>query len=167
MAVQFSAETHKQFEEVLTRYPTKQAAILPTLVAGPDRIRVSEPRSDGACGRVARPVAGLCARCRRLFTPCSTRSRWGNATCRSATNLSCTLRGAEKIVHCLEDRLGVKVGQTTDDKVFSPERGGMPGFVRDRSRYSGQRRLSREPDPGEYTQPDLMSWQDRPETPYA
>ena len=34
------------------------------------------------------------------------------------TNLSCTLVGAEKIVHRLEEKLGVKVGQTTSDTVF-------------------------------------------------
>ena len=69
------------------------------------------------------PVCSTCRQpmCRvsRPFTPCSTRSRWGQCHVQVCTNLSCTLVGAEKIVRCLEDRLGVKVGQTTGDRVFS------------------------------------------------
>ena len=70
------------------------------------------------------------------------------------TNLSCTLRGAEKIVRGLEDRLGVKVGQTTGDKLFSLSEVECLGSCGTAPRYPGQRRLSREPDPGEYAQPD-------------
>ena len=35
------------------------------------------------------------------------------------TNLSCTLRGCDKIVSSLQDKLGIPLGQTTDDNVFS------------------------------------------------
>ena len=35
------------------------------------------------------------------------------------TNLSCRLRGSDRIVDCVQDKLGIGLGQTTADQVFS------------------------------------------------
>ncbi len=118
MAVQFSEETHRQFEDVLTRYPTKQAAILPTLWLAQTEFGYLSPA-------VMEHVAGLLdlspayVRGVATFYTMFYKEPMGKCHVQVCTNLSCTLRGAEKIVHCLEDRLGVKVGQTTGDKMFS------------------------------------------------
>lgn len=35
------------------------------------------------------------------------------------TNISCKLNGSDEIVHYLEEKLGIKLGQTTEDKRFT------------------------------------------------
>ena len=118
MAVQFSAETHKQFEEVLTRYPTKQATILPTLWLAQTEFGYLSPA-------VMEYVADLLDLSPAYVHGVATfytmfyKEPMGKCHVQVCTNLSCTLVGAERIVRCLEDRLGVKVGQTTSDNVFS------------------------------------------------
>ena len=118
MAVRFSEETQQQFEEVLTRYPTKQAAILPTLWLAQTEFGYLSPE-------VMEYIAGLLdlspayVRGVATFYTMFYKEPMGKCHVQVCTNLSCTLVGAEKIVHCLEEKLGVKVGQTTSDKVFS------------------------------------------------
>ena len=118
MAVQFSDETYKKFEQVLTRYPTKQAALLPTFWLAQTEFGYLSPQ-------VMEYVAGLLdlspANVRGVATFYSMfyLEPIGKFHVQVCTNLSCTLLDAEKIVHCLEKKLGVKVGQTTEDNVFS------------------------------------------------
>jgi len=48
--------------------------------------------------------------------------RKGRIQIRVCTNLSCQMKGAEEILKKLEEKLGVKEGQTTDDGKFSIEK---------------------------------------------
>ncbi len=118
MAVQFSEETQQQFEEVLTRYPTKQAAILPTLWLAQTEFGYLSPEAmeyiAGLLDLSPAHVGGVAT-----FYTMFYMEPMGKCHVQVCTNLSCTLVGAEKIVHCLEEKLGVKVGQTTSDTVFS------------------------------------------------
>ena len=118
MAVQFSDATYKKFEQVLTRYPTKQAALLPTFWLAQTEFGYLSPK-------VMEYVAGLLD-----LSPANVRGvatfytmfylePMGKFHVQVCTNLSCTLLDAGKIVHCLEKKLGVKVGQTTEDNIFS------------------------------------------------
>lgn len=43
----------------------------------------------------------------------------GKNTINVCTNISCKLKGSEEIVRYLEDKLGIKPGQTTKDKQFT------------------------------------------------
>ena len=118
MAVRFSEETQQQFEEVLTRYPTKQAAILPTLWLAQTEFGYLSPEAmeyiAGLLDLSPAYVGGVAT-----FYTMFYMEPMGKCHVQVCTNLSCTLVGAEKIVHCLEEKLGVKVGQTTSDTVFS------------------------------------------------
>jgi NADH-quinone oxidoreductase subunit E len=42
--------------------------------------------------------------------------RWHVQVC---TNVSCMLRGSDEIVRCLEERLGIRLGETTTDGKFT------------------------------------------------
>ncbi len=118
MAVRFSEETQQQFEEVLTRYPTKQAAILPTLWLAQTEFGYLSPEAmeyiAGLLDLSPAHVGGVAT-----FYTMFYMEPMGKCHVQVCTNLSCALVGAEKIVHCLEEKLGVKVGQTTSDTVFS------------------------------------------------
>lgn len=118
MPVQFSPDTYRRFEEVLTRYPTKRAAILPTLwlVQGEFGYLSSEAVEyvAGLLDLSPATVQGVVT----FYTMFATKPM-GRFHVQVCTNLSCTLVGARTLVSCLEDRLGVTVGQTTEDGAFS------------------------------------------------
>ena len=118
MSVQFSEANRKKFEEFLTHYPTKRAAILPTFWLAQEQFGYL---SNEAMEYVAKlldlspPTLGELQR----STRCSTRRRLGSIMLQICTNLSCTLRGAEEIVTCVEKKLGIGLGETTADKKFT------------------------------------------------
>lgn len=118
MPVQFSPDTYRRFEEVLTRYPTKRAAILPTLwLAQGEFGYLSSETVEYVAGLLdlsPATVQGVVT----FYTMFATKPM-GRFHVQVCTNLSCTLVGARTLVDRLEDRLGVAVGQTTEDGAFS------------------------------------------------
>lgn len=118
MPVQFSPETYRQFEEVLKRYPTKRAAILPTLWLAQNEFGYLSPdvmeHVAGLLDESPAYVQGVVT----FYTMFYTRPM-GRFHVQVCTNLSCTLVGARALVDCLQDKLGVKVGETTGDGRFS------------------------------------------------
>jgi NADH-quinone oxidoreductase E subunit len=118
MPVQFSDATYKKFAEVLTHYPTKRAAILPTFWLAQQEfgylsLEVMEyiaqllDLSPAYVGAVA------------SFYTMLNKEPVGKFHVQVCTNLSCTLLGAEHIVECLEKKLGLGLGQTTPDRKFT------------------------------------------------
>lgn len=118
MPVQFSPDTYRRFEEVLTRYPTKRAAILPTLwLAQGEFGYLSSEAVEYVAGLLdlsPATVQGVVT----FYTMFATKPM-GRFHVQVCTNLSCTLVGARTLVDRLEDRLDVAVGQTTEDGAFS------------------------------------------------
>ncbi len=115
---QFSDETHKQFKEVLTHYPNKQAAILPTFWLAQQEfghlsLEVMEYIAELL--DLSPAYVGSVASFYTMFY----QKPMGKFHVQVCTNLSCTLRGCDNIVSCLQDKLGIPLGQTTDDNVFS------------------------------------------------
>ncbi len=115
---QFSDETHKQFEEVLTHYPNKQAAILPTFWLAQQEfgylsLEVMEYIAELL--DLSPAYVGSVASFYTMFY----QKPMGKFHVQVCTNLSCALRGCDNIVSCLQDKLGIPLGQTTDDNVFS------------------------------------------------
>ena len=118
MAVEFSAAAKAKFDQILTRYPTKRAAIMSTLW-------LAQEEFGWLSSEVLEYVAGLLE-----LTPAFTASvasfytmyykqPVGTHHVQVCTNLSCALVGADRIVDCLRKRLGIEVGETTADKKFS------------------------------------------------
>jgi NADH-quinone oxidoreductase E subunit len=119
-AVKFSTETLKEYEQTLARYPTRQAALLPTLWLAMREFGWISPQ-------VEQYVATLMS-----LPPSHVRAvvtfyemfhrkpvgRWHLAVC---TNLPCRLRGADRIVRAIRDRLQIDHGQTTGDGMFTLE----------------------------------------------
>ena len=66
---------------------------------------------------------------------------WHLQACR---NVSCSMRGAERVIDHLSHRLGIQPGETTPDGRFTLSHCRVPGLVRHRAGRDGQRRLSRE-----------------------
>jgi NADH-quinone oxidoreductase E subunit len=116
--VEFTPTAQAKFEQILTRYPIKRAAIMPTLW-------LAQEEFGWLSNEVLEYVAGLLE-----LSPAFTASvasfytmyykqPVGKHHVQVCTNLSCALVGAERIVDCLRKRLGVEVGQTTADGRFT------------------------------------------------
>jgi NADH-quinone oxidoreductase E subunit len=118
MPVQFSDATSKKFAEVLTRYPTKRAAILPTFwLAQQEFGYLSQEAMEyiATLLDLSPAYVGAVASFYTMFN----KEPVGKFHVQVCTNLSCTLLGAEHIVECMEKKLGIGLGHTTPDKKFT------------------------------------------------
>ncbi len=118
MPVQFSAETYKQFAEVLTHYPTKRAAILPTFWLAQEEFGYLSPDVMEYIAQLLDLSPAYVAAVASFYTMFD-KEPMGQFHLQVCTNLSCTLLGAEQIVACLEKKLSIRPGETTSDKKFS------------------------------------------------
>lgn len=118
MPVQFSPETYKKFEEVLTHYPTKRAAILPTFWLAQEEFGYLSVEAMEYIGRLLDLSPAYVGAVASFYTMLN-KKPVGKFHVQVCTNLSCTLLGAEHIVACIEKKLGIGVGQTTPDGKFT------------------------------------------------
>jgi NADH-quinone oxidoreductase E subunit len=118
MAVAFSPEAYKKFEEIVARYPKKEAAMLPVLYLaqrefghiGPEAIDYVAQLMGQSPARVYGVVS--------FYTMFNMKpiGRHHIQVCRT---LPCALGGAEKITNFLREKLGIDLGQTTPDGRFT------------------------------------------------
>ncbi len=121
MSYAFSPKVEEKFQWLLTRYPKKDAVLLPLLhmvqdengYLSPDAIEYVGNRLDLSPGRV-REVASFYSMFRL--------NRKGQYVLQVCHNLSCYLRGADEIIARCRDILGIKEGETTPDGKFTLER---------------------------------------------
>ncbi|MDI1475676.1 MULTISPECIES: NADH-quinone oxidoreductase subunit NuoE [unclassified Polyangium] len=109
-----SPDREKHVEEILSRYPNRQAACIPVLhLCQEQNGWISDEVVEWVAARLglsAAHVKGVVT-FYTLFNkePVGKHQVW---VCRT---LSCALRGADDILHHCEKRLGIHVGQTTKD----------------------------------------------------
>lgn len=117
-APKFGPEAMERYEWLLTRYPTKQAALLPT-------IRLAEEQFGNLGPAQLKYVADLMgfppARVLGVFSFYTHFRREGTGCyhIQVCHTLSCALRGAKDLVQHLEKKLDVRVGETTEDGLFT------------------------------------------------
>ena len=116
--LKFSDAALDEYREVLTHYPTRQAAMLPTLwIAQREFGWLSEQAQDYVARLMELPGAHV--RAVVSFYTMFHRKPVGKFLLDVCTNLSCRLRGADQIVDCLRRRLKINVGETTPDGKFT------------------------------------------------
>jgi NADH-quinone oxidoreductase subunit E len=118
MALDFSSETYKKFEETVARYPKKEAAILPVLYLAQQEFGYL---GQEAIEYVAQLMGQSTARVQGVvsfYTMLNTKpiGRHHIQICRT---LPCALRGAEQLTDFIKKTLGIEVGQTTADGRFT------------------------------------------------
>jgi NADH-quinone oxidoreductase subunit E len=114
----FGAEFEKKFDDLVGKYPEAKAAMLPVLWAVQrehgwidldaerwvaNRLGVSPAHVHGVVSFYT------------MFKPQPT----GTYHIQVCSTLSCMLRGSEEVVEHLQNRLGIKPGETTPDGRFS------------------------------------------------
>jgi NADH-quinone oxidoreductase subunit E len=118
MTVHFSETAEKRFKEIVSRYPKKDAAMLPVLALAQEEF--------GALSRevsllVAEKLGVSLARVESVisFYTLFTKKKMGKHHMEVCRNVSCKMRGSDELVSCLEKELGIKPGETTPDGEFS------------------------------------------------
>jgi NADH-quinone oxidoreductase subunit E len=118
MALEFSPDTFKKFEQTVARYPKKEAAMLPVLYLaqqefgylGQEAIEYVAKLMDQSPARVEGVVS--------FYTMLNMKpiGRHHIQVCRT---LSCALAGSEKVTQLIKSKLGIELGQTTRDGRFT------------------------------------------------
>jgi NADH-quinone oxidoreductase subunit E len=118
MAVEFSPETFKKFEETVGRYPKKEAAMLPVLYLAQQEFGYL---SAEAIDYVARLMGQSPAKVHGVvsFYTMYNMKPIGRHHIQVCRTLSCALAGAEKITSFIKSKLAVELGQTTADGRFT------------------------------------------------
>jgi NADH-quinone oxidoreductase E subunit len=116
--IKFSDAGLNEYRELLTHYPTRQAALLPTLwIAQREFGWLSEPAQDYVAALMELPLTHV--RAVVSFYTMFHRRPVGRYLLDVCTNLTCRLRGSDRIVDCISRRLKIKVDETTPDGKFT------------------------------------------------
>ena len=118
--MRFSEEFETQFAEMLTHYPTKRSALVPTLLYAQDEVG---SLSDEVIAELARRMDLTELEVRNVisyYSMLTTRPR-GKYNVQVCTNIACMLRGGEDLLEHCEKKLGIGHKGTTPDGLFSLE----------------------------------------------
>lgn len=118
MAMEFSPETLKKFQEIVSRYPKKEAALLPVLYLAQEEFGyLSQEAIEYVAKMMEVPpvrVYGVAT-----FYTMFNKKPIGKYHLQVCRTLSCALVGAEKITASLKTKLGISLGETTPDGKFT------------------------------------------------
>ena len=118
MAVQFSQASEATIRQLLERYPTRRAVMLPALHLA---MREFPYIDDEVCQAVADVLQVSMVDVKGVATfyslfPTEPHGQYSLEVC---INLSCSLNGARRCLRYLENKLGIKAGETTPDECFT------------------------------------------------
>jgi NADH-quinone oxidoreductase subunit E len=118
--MKFSDQFEARFAEMLTHYPTKRSALVPTLLYAQDEVG---HLSDEIIAELAQRVGLTELEVRNVisyYSMLTTKPR-GKYNVQVCTNIACLLRGGEEILEHCKNKLGIGNKGTTPDGVFSLE----------------------------------------------
>ncbi len=117
-AREFSAEAKKHIEWLYSRYPVREAALLPLLRLAEEEFGVVDPAAV-AC--VAREMGLSPSYVHGVLTFYTHYRREGDGkhVLQVCSTLPCALRGCRAVVEHIEKRFGIQPGQTTADGKFT------------------------------------------------
>ena len=136
----FEGPYRERFEKILTRYPDKQAALLPALnLAEELRGHLSPETMD----RVAEllELAPAYVRGVATFYTMYNKRPVGAYLVQVCTNISCNICGADEVLEAFLEHTGTELGQTSEDGTFTVVEAeclaacGFPTCVQINSRY--------------------------------
>lgn len=120
MTLSFTEQNEKRFTDVLTRYPAdhKKAALLPALwIAQGQWGHLTDEIMTYVAERLDLQPSEVMSTA--TFYTMFYKKPVGKHHVQVCTNLSCWLRGSDKLMAHLEARLGIQCGETTEDGQFT------------------------------------------------
>jgi len=118
MNVEFSEKAKKKIEEIVARYPEKEAALLPVLHVTQQEFGFISAVQEEMVARIL-GVKPIKVRELVTFYTMFFRKSLGKYHIQVCTNLSCSLLGADNFVDYLVEKLRIEPGETTPDKKFT------------------------------------------------
>src|SRR4051812_35590008 len=121
MAYKFSAKIEEKFQWLLTRYPKKDAVLLPLLHLVQEEVGYLSPE---AMAYVGSRLDLSPARIREVasFYSMFKMNPKGKYVLQVCQTLSCYLAGSESVITRIKELTGIKEGETTPDGLFTLER---------------------------------------------
>ena len=107
-----------EIKEKMVRYPRRKSAILPALTVAYNQLGHLDEEIYKEISEVIEIPEGEIAEAASFYTmfPKAPTGRYLIQVCH---NISCALLGADGLVDYLEQKLGIKKGETTSDKMFT------------------------------------------------
>lgn len=110
--------TVKEIKTRMVRYPSRRSAILPALTAAYRQVGHLNPDIyEEISGIIEIPVVDI-AEAASFYTMFP-KKEVGQYFIQVCHNISCSLRGADNMITYIESKLGIKLGETTPDKIFT------------------------------------------------
>jgi NADH-quinone oxidoreductase E subunit len=117
---EYTPENQKRLEQILKRYPTKRAAMLPSLhLAIEQNGYISEEVEKKVAELLEVPLVDV----REVvsFYSMFNQKKLGKHHIKVCTSLSCWIRGCDQVKEHLRNKLGVEDGEVTEDGNISWE----------------------------------------------
>ncbi|MDF1544485.1 MAG: NADH-quinone oxidoreductase subunit NuoE [bacterium] len=111
-------ESVQKIKEKAARYPRRKSAILPALTVAYRQVGHLNDEIYREIGRVINIPFLEVAEAATFYTMFP-KKPVGKYLLQVCHNLSCALVGADSMITYLEDKLGIKKGETTDDGLFT------------------------------------------------
>jgi len=121
MAYQFSPKVEEKFQWLLTRYPKKDAVLLPLLHLVQDEVGYLTSEAISYVGSRLELSPARVKEVASFYTMFKLNDK-GKYVIQVCHNISCYLRGSDDILKKIKEVLGVEEGQVTPDGMFSVER---------------------------------------------
>lgn len=118
MSLQFSEDAEAEFQDIVQRYPTNRAALLPVLFLAQKEFGwISVVVMDYVAKRLELTPAQVLNTA--TFYTMYNKQPVGKCHIQVCTTLSCAFRGGYELIEKLEDRLGIRLGETSADGNFT------------------------------------------------
>lgn len=120
MEFHFSDDNNKKIEDILKKYPEKQAAVMPVLY-------LAQEQNGFITNEIMKEVAGILQMTPEdvlsvvTFYTMYNQKPVGKYHIQVCTNVSCMLRGGYEMYETVKDKLGIDNGEVTGDMKFSLE----------------------------------------------
>ena len=108
----------RQIKEKAARYPYRKAAILPALTVAYKQLGYVDDKIYKEISKVINVPYVEIAEAATFYTMFPKKPR-GKYLLQVCNNISCALMGSDSMIKYLEDRLGVKKDETTEDGLFT------------------------------------------------
>ena len=118
MSRTYSDELLRRIDELASRYPKKEAALIPVLRLVQEETGCLSPEEEAF---IAQKLGLALIRVREVVTfyTMLTRRPLGRFHIQVCQNLSCSLAGSSSVLDHLRKRLGIGAGETTPDRRFT------------------------------------------------
>jgi NADH-quinone oxidoreductase subunit E len=118
--IAFDAKNEEKFQNLLPKYPTKQAVVLPALWLAMDQWgHLTDEIIEYVARRLDQSPVSVFAVV-EFYTMFKTK-KTGRHHIQLCRNMTCTMRGCEDLEEQIKDRIGIGPGEKTTDEVFSLE----------------------------------------------